>query len=49
MEEKKKVGKGTRKCRRCGSHGPVIRRYGLYICRHCFREVARDIGFKKYE
>ncbi|HDL15535.1 MAG TPA: 30S ribosomal protein S14, partial [Euryarchaeota archaeon] len=33
MEEKKKVGKGTRKCRRCGSHGPVIRRYGLYICR----------------
>jgi small subunit ribosomal protein S29e len=36
-------------CRRCGSYGPVIRSYGLYICRHCFREIASDIGFKKYE
>ncbi len=45
----KKIGKGARKCRRCGSHGPIIRRYGLNICRHCFREVAPEIGFKKYE
>ncbi len=44
-----KVGKASRACRRCGSHGPVIRSYGLYICRHCFREIASDIGFKKYE
>lgn len=46
---KKEIGKGMRKCRRCGSHGPVIRRYGLYICRHCFREVAAELGFRKYE
>lgn len=45
----KKVGKGARQCRRCGSYGPIIRSYGLYICRHCFREVAHDLGFKKYE
>ena len=25
-----------------------VRRYGLRLCRHCFRESARDLGFKKY-
>ncbi len=45
----RRVGKGTRRCRRCGTYGAIIRRYGLYICRHCFREVAPQIGFKKYE
>jgi len=44
-----KTHKKALKCARCGSHGPVIRSYNLYICRHCFREIARDIGFKKYE
>ena len=48
-DEKRTMGKGERKCIRCGSHGPVIRSYRLNICRHCFREVAVDIGFKKYE
>ncbi len=42
------VGKGTRKCRRCNSHGPIIRAYYINICRRCFREVALEIGFKKY-
>ena len=27
-------------------HG-LIRKYGLYMCRRCFREYASDIGFKK--
>ena len=36
------------RCRRCGRYGAVIRKYGLYYCRHCFREVAEKIGFKKY-
>ncbi|MFP3240930.1 MAG: 30S ribosomal protein S14, partial [Caldivirga sp.] len=26
----------------------VIRRYGLMLCRRCFREVAPQLGFKKY-
>lgn len=47
--KEKKAGKGAVKCKRCGSHGPVIRRYRLNLCRHCFREVASEIGFKKYE
>jgi small subunit ribosomal protein S14 len=41
-------GKGTRKCRMCGTSRGVIRSHRLYICRRCFREVAKNIGFKKY-
>ncbi len=41
-------GKGYRKCRACGTSRSLIRAYGLYVCRRCFRELARDIGFKKY-
>jgi ribosomal protein S14 len=47
--KKKKFGKGSRKCARCGSHGPVFQRLGLCLCRRCFREVAPKMGFKKYE
>ena len=31
----------------CGSHHGVIRKYGLQMCRRCFRENAKDIGFQK--
>ncbi|MGC8568078.1 MAG: 30S ribosomal protein S14 [Candidatus Micrarchaeia archaeon] len=41
-------GKYDRKCRFCGTTRGVIRSHGLYICRRCFREVAKDLGFKKY-
>ena len=47
MEEKYK-GKGIRKCRICGNARALIRSHKLYMCRRCFREVARNIGFKKY-
>jgi len=43
----RKYGKGSRPCRRCGAYGPIIRRYGLNFCRQCFREVAKELGFKK--
>lgn len=36
------------RCRRCGLAGAHISKYGLHYCRHCFREVAPKIGFKKY-
>lgn len=45
---KRKYGKGSRKCGRCGSMKGLIRKYDLLYCRRCFREVARQIGFKKY-
>lgn len=41
-------GKGKRKCRICGASRALIRAHGLYVCRRCFREIAPDIGFKKY-
>ncbi|MBD3228860.1 MAG: 30S ribosomal protein S14 [Candidatus Lokiarchaeota archaeon] len=44
----RKFGKGSRVCRRCGSHKGLIRKYGLNLCRRCFRETAEKLGFKKY-
>ena len=41
-------GKGGRKCRLCGTARGLIRKYGLYICRRCFREVGENIGFRKF-
>ncbi len=44
----RKFGRGSRMCRICGKRRGLIRRYGLMYCRQCFREVAKDLGFKKY-
>jgi ribosomal protein S14 len=41
-------GRGVRKCRMCGNARGLIRAHNLHICRRCFRESARSIGFKKY-
>ncbi len=46
--KERKYGKAVIRCRRCGSRDGVIRRYGIYLCRQCFREVAPELGFKKY-
>jgi small subunit ribosomal protein S29e len=46
--EAKFKGKGTRKCRICGNARGMVRKYGLNVCRRCFREIAVDIGFKKF-
>ncbi|KAL8392784.1 hypothetical protein RB595_002821 [Gaeumannomyces hyphopodioides] len=40
-------GKGARACRVCTHRAGLIRKYGLDICRQCFREKAADIGFVK--
>ncbi|MEM3781571.1 MAG: 30S ribosomal protein S14 [Candidatus Micrarchaeaceae archaeon] len=40
-------GKGTRKCRICGTPRGLIRLYKIYVCRRCFREHANEIGFEK--
>jgi small subunit ribosomal protein S14 len=47
-ERSKKFGRGANECWRCGRKQGLIRKYGLYICRQCFREVASELGFKKY-
>lgn len=32
----------------CAHRAGLIRKYGLDICRQCFREKANDIGFVKH-
>ena len=44
----KKKGRGNRVCKRCGTSRGLIRKYGLNICRRCFREMAEELGFRKF-
>jgi small subunit ribosomal protein S14 len=41
-------GKGIRMCGKCGTTKGLIRKYGLYVCRRCFREMGTDLGFHKF-
>ncbi len=41
-------GVARRKCERCGRFGAHLSQYNLNLCRQCFREIAEEIGFKKY-
>lgn len=47
-KDKGKFGRGSRHCRRCGKRRGLIKKYNLFYCRNCIREVAEKIGFKKY-
>lgn len=44
----RKMGVASRKCERCGRFGAHLSQYNLNLCRQCFREIANEIGFKKY-
>ncbi|HIG95168.1 MAG TPA: 30S ribosomal protein S14 [Nanoarchaeota archaeon] len=44
----RKFGITVKKCENCGRFGAHIKSYNLNLCRHCFRELAVEIGFKKY-
>ncbi len=46
--KERKIGITTKRCERCGRFGAHISSYGINLCRHCFRETAEEIGFKKY-
>ncbi|HII29787.1 30S ribosomal protein S14 [Candidatus Woesearchaeota archaeon CG08_land_8_20_14_0_20_47_9] len=46
--KKRAFGKSTKKCSLCGSSRGFINKYGLRLCRRCFRDIAPKIGFKKY-
>ncbi|RXG69097.1 40S ribosomal protein S29 [Armadillidium vulgare] len=39
----------SREIRSCSNRHGLIRKYGLNMCRQCFREYASDIGFKKLD
>ncbi|GMR55687.1 hypothetical protein PMAYCL1PPCAC_25882, partial [Pristionchus mayeri] len=40
-------GSGSRSCRVCSNGHGLIRKHDLEMCRRCFREHAKDVGFKK--
>lgn len=42
------TGENAKPCSRCGRTGGHIDKYGLDLCRQCFREIATQLGFKKY-
>jgi len=45
----RKCGEAQNRCVRCLRIGSHISKYGLHLCRQCFRDVATHIGFKKYD
>lgn len=45
--KERKFGTGMTRCNFCGSPRGMIRKYGLQICRRCFRLNATRLGFKK--
>jgi small subunit ribosomal protein S14 len=46
--KKRSVGAMLRKCRVCGRTHAHVSKYQLHLCRQCFRESAKELGFKKY-
>lgn len=46
--KEREFGKYTKDCIRCGNTRAHISKYGLHMCRRCFREIATKVGFKKY-
>ncbi len=46
--KKRSCGISLRKCRRCNRNKGHIGKYGMHLCRQCFREVATKLGFKKF-
>jgi len=44
----RKFGKSLSECKRCGRIGAHVGKYKMHLCRQCFREVAKSLGFKKF-
>ena len=46
--KERSCGRANKRCKRCGRIRAHIDKYGIDLCRQCFREIASRIGFKKY-
>jgi len=46
--KERSVGIALRKCKNCGRTRAHISKYGLKLCRQCFRDMATSLGFKKF-
>ncbi|PSP62257.1 30S ribosomal protein S14 [Halobacteriales archaeon QH_7_66_37] len=47
-EQAAKRTEQLRECQRCGREQGLVGKYDIWLCRQCFREVSRSMGFKKY-
>ncbi|XP_042709899.2 small ribosomal subunit protein uS14-like, partial [Chrysemys picta bellii] len=45
----RKFGQGSHLCRVCSNRHGLIPKYGLNMCRQCFLQYAKDIGFIKLD
>jgi len=49
----KQIALGVKKrkpaCKLCGTHRGVIYKYGLGVCRRCFKDYAEKFGFSKFD
>jgi small subunit ribosomal protein S14 len=41
-------GIAAQKCENCGRFGAHVGQYNINLCRQCFRELAEELGFKKF-
>jgi len=48
VPKKRTTGYNLKPCRLCGRIGGHMKIYGLELCRQCFRDNAKRLGFKKY-
>ena len=46
--KERSCGIANNNCRHCGRHRGHNKKYGLHLCRQCFRQYASELGFKKY-
>jgi small subunit ribosomal protein S14 len=46
--KERSCGRSLRRCSRCGRIRGYVQKYGIGLCRQCFRDIATKIGFKKY-
>lgn len=42
-------GRSNHACVSCGSFRAFNGKYGLNLCRKCFRDYAHTLGFKKFD
>ena len=46
--KKRSSGVTNKKCSLCLRVGGHVGQYGLSLCRQCFRDYSKKLGFKKY-
>lgn len=44
----RRCGAAKNKCQLCLRVGGHVGKYGLNLCRHCFRDYSKELGFRKY-